>query len=242
MAQIGLDIRPLLAKLTTLEQKQVPWAQVVAVNATAPKVVEAIKRRLPVVFDRPTRFTQNAFHVSPRATKAKPEAVIGEKPTQARKHYLKVQTEGGVRGQTGLEKALANRASVQGPLRSIIPATGSAFEAAKLDSFGNWSTGQRNQVMSALGVQRDQAANTTAASTKRKKSRATFFIPKQGLAPGVYTRKKAGDIPVRVLKFSDKAPSYSPRFDFISTVLPAYRDEIGPAFEKALAEAIKSAR
>lgn len=242
MAQLGLDIRPLLQRLTSLEQRQVPWAQVVAVNETAPKVVEAIKRRLPVVFDRPTRFTQNAFHVAPRATKSKPEAVVGEKPVQTRKHYLKVQTQGGLRGQTGFEKALTNRASVQGPVRSIIPATGSAFDAAKLDSYGNWSTGQRNQVMSALGVQRDTAANATKASAKRKKGRASYFIPTRGLAPGVYMRKKAGDIPVRILKLSDKVPNYKPRFDFISTALPAYRGAIGPAFERALAAAIKSAR
>lgn len=55
-------------------------------------------------------------------------------------------------------------------------------------------------------------------------------------------RKKAGDILVRILKFSDKAPNYKPRFDFISTALHAYREAIGPPFERALAAAIKSAR
>lgn len=87
-----------------------------------------------------------------------------------------------------------------------------------------------------------EALLAEVAALKRHKGRASYFIPSRGLAPGVYMRKKTGDIPVRVLKLSDKVPNYKPSFDFISTALPAYREAIGPAFERALAAAIKSAR
>lgn len=184
-----------------------------ALNDTAQDVVDALSNETRAKFDRPTRFTQNAFYTQ-RATAKKLEVVVKRKTAVAQKHYLSVQARGGARPQTGLEKALSGVLSLQGPVRSIIPATGGSFEAAKLDAFGNWSTGERNRVLSALGAQRDSAANSTAGSRKRAKGRASYFVPKHGLAPGVYRRDTPGGIPVRVLKVSDKAPSYAPIFDF----------------------------
>lgn len=228
--------------LSDIERKQLPFAAAVAVNKTAREVIAHLKERMEVVFDRPTPFTKNAFELKPAATRQSAEATVTEKPMQGRRHYLKVQELGGPREQTGLEKLLSMKAAWGGVIQSVIPATGSTFDNARLDRYGNWSSGERNQVLSALGAQRDTRSNTTAASRKRAKSRATYFVPKHGLAPGVYRRKAPGEIPVRVLKFSSDRPSYPKLLGFMDGTEEIFRQRIGENLTIALAQALASAR
>lgn len=236
------DSRSFMLGLTRLEKSQMPWAAAMAVNDTAQEVLDHVRARMNVVFDRPTRFTLNAFQIMPRATKANPEAVVGERPSVSKRHFLKVQETGGPRGRTGVEGLISLRASWAGDIRTVVPATGSPFDAAKLDRHGNWSAGERNQVLSGLGAQRDAAANSTAASRKRAKGRATYFVPKHGLAPGVYRRTRKGGVPVRVLKFSAKVPMYRRRLGFLDGAEDVFRARIGPNLARALARAMKTAR
>lgn len=245
MVDLSIDRRSmdhLIRNLSDVARRQVPFAVSVAVNKTAREVVDHLKQRMDVVFDRPTPFTKNAFELRPAATKARPEATVTEKRMQGRRHYLKVQEDGGPRGQTGLERLLSMRVAWSGVIQSVIPATGSPFEAARLDRHGNWSSGERNQVLSALGAQRDRSSNETERSRGRAGNRATYFVPKQGLAPGVYRRKAPGDIPVRVLKFSSKVPQYSKALGFKEGVEGVFRQRIGINFAEALAQALRTAR
>lgn len=235
-------IQSLIQGLDDLERRHVPWAVADAVNRSAQDVLTNVRSKMAVVFDRPTRFTENAFQILPRATKAKPEATVGERPSVEKRHYLKVEEAGGPRGQTSLEKLLSMKVAWSGLVRSVIPATGSPFEAAKLDRHGNWSTGERNQVLSALGAQRDNRSNTTKASKNRAKGRASYFVPQHGLAPGVYRRKRPGDIPVRVLKFSDKTPTYRPTLRFLEGAEQVFAERIAVNFTDALAKALATAR
>ncbi|MCL4069012.1 hypothetical protein M3484_20860 [Pseudomonas sp. GX19020] len=236
------SVDDLIRNLSGVGQKQVPFAAAVAVNKTAREVISHIKERMEVVFDRPTPFTKNAFELRPAATKTNAEATVAEKSMQGRRHYLKVQEAGGPREQTGLEKLLSLKAAWSGVIQSVIPATGSPFEAARLDRYGNWSSGERNQLLSGLGAQREASTNTTDKSRKRSKTRATYFVPKHGLAPGVYRRKAKGDIPVRVLKFSDKVPQYQKRLGFKEGVEAIFAQRIGVNFADALAKALSTAR
>ena len=208
MFHLKLDQADLDRAFRDLSDKRAPWAAANALNDTAEDVLKHMQSRMQVVFDRPTRFTQNAFMVM-KANPRSMAATVQERPSVGRRHYLKVQEAGGARGQTALESLMASKLPYAGALRSIIPA-----EYAKLNQFGNWSPGERNQVLSILGAQRDTRSNTTEASKKRAPKRASYFIPKHGLAPGVYRRKSKDDIPQRVLKFSDKVPSYQKRLGF----------------------------
>jgi hypothetical protein len=229
----SLDASDFLRVLDDLDRKQLPYATMLAVNATAQDVLKRVQDRMTVVFDRPTRFTKNAFQVMPRATKSRPEATVGERPSVGKRHYLKVQEAGGPRRQTALEGLLESKIAYGGVLRSIIPA-----EYAKRDSFGNWSPGERNQVLSALGAQRDRAANATKASKKRARKRASYFVPKHGLAPGVYKRQNPDDIPLRVLTFSDKVPNYQKRLGFFDSASLVFDARIGVNFAAALLRAV----
>ena len=238
---LAVDTTDFLHRTTDLLTRQLPQIEVWAVNWTAYDAQEALKTRMQVVFDRPTRWTLNAFHVW-RATKSDRAAVVGERPSMEKRHYLRVQNSGGPRPQTALEALMSYRVVTAQILRTVIPATGGGFDGARLDAYGNWSSGERNQLLSSIGAQRDRSANTTPRSARRARNRATYFVPQHGLAPGVYRRRGADDIPVRVLKFSDKVPVYRPLLDFEGVVAKTYRERLAPNVKRAFERAITTSR
>lgn len=205
---VTVDSAALVAGLRALADRDIRIASVWAVNDMASDIKDDLALRMQVVFDRPTRWTLNAFQVV-KARADVPEAVVKLKDGAAQRHYLHVEEEGGPRPQTGLEKHLSRALAHEGVIQSIIPA-----EHARLDAYGNWSTGERNQVLASLGAHRDGAANETAASRARNKGRARYFMPTSGLAPGVYKRTSKAGAALRVLKFSPKVPVYQQRLGF----------------------------
>lgn len=231
-----LDDGPFRRQLSNIEARQLPFAAKNALNDVAGDVLELVRDRMKVVFDRPTRWTQNAFRID-YARKTRLEAVVKLKDQVAGKHYLKVQEEGGPRPQTAFEKGMALRLPYEGVIRAVIPT-----QHARLDAFGNWSSGERNQVMSALGVQRNAGDNTSEASRKRNKGRASYFVPKKGLAPGVYKRTQPGGIPVKVLNFSDSAPTYSARLGFEKSAVLVWQSKLPTHLARRLDEAIATAK
>lgn len=239
---ITLDTAALHADLDRLAKRQIPQAVVWALNDTAKDVLAHVQKQMEVVFDRPTRFTKNAFQVGPYANKSKPEAIVQERPSVGARHYLKVQEAGGHRPQTGFEARLAEQLAYRGVIRSILPATGDSFNAAKLDGFGNWSKGERNRLLSGLGAQSDAKANETETSRKRAKRTAKYFVPQQGLAPGVYRRDQPGGIPVRILKFSPDPARYGPKLNFMDGATDVYTKRIAPNLSRAIDKAIATAR
>lgn len=238
MFEFAVNASDFLRRTGELIDRHLPQVEVWAVNWTAEDVLEAVQDRMRVEFDRPTRWTLNAFHVW-RATKADRTATVRERPSVGRRHYLKVQNQGGARPQTALEKLIASRVVSAQILQSVIPA-----EGAKLDAFGNWSRGERNQALSAIGSQRDAAANATEKSTARGRrlGRASYFVPKNGgLSPGIWKRTRTGDLS-KVAHFVDHAPRYEARLQFEGVAERAYREGIGRNLKRAWERAIATAR
>lgn len=205
---LTIDTAQFTAAMQTLADRDLRIAGVWALNDMAEEIRQDVADRMNVVFDRPTPWTRNAFMVW-RATQQTMTATVQLRPSAGSRHYLRVQEEGGPRPQTGLEQALSVALAVDGDVRSVIPG-----EFAKLDAYGNWSRGERNQVMSQLKVQRDAAANETIASRKRAPRRSRYFVASKGLAPGVYRRDEVGGAALRVLKISAKVPVYQQRLGF----------------------------
>lgn len=211
MLNITHNVRDVTLALKRLSNEQLPAVTVGALNQTAYDALDAVKEEMVKVFDRPTRWTLNALMVW-RATPDNQKAVVQERPSVGRRHYLKVQAHGGQRSETGVERLLKSNVAYSGFIAAVTPAKG-----AKLDRYGNWSPGQRNQLLSGVGAQRDRAANTTAASRRRNKGRATFFVPKEGsLSPGVYSRQ--GDKIEKVVHFTRSMPTYERRIDLPSVI------------------------
>lgn len=237
MLTLTLDDSGLQRAVGDLVARQMPYAEMMALNQTAVAVLDDVQRRMPQVFDRPTPWTRNAFMVT-YATKATLQAEVGLKPDADRKQYLRIEEGGGYRPQTGLERLLSFKLPYEGYLRSVLPG-----DNAQLDAYGNWSAGQRNKVLSALQAQSDPFNNTPSAAL-RQKGRTRYFVPRRGLTPGIYARKSGArrdDIQVIAI-FSERAPVYHPRLGFFTNAQKVFEAQLPDRLRTALAQALATAR
>lgn len=240
---LHIDPSDFIRVTTEIEKKQLPIATAWGLNDTATDMLDHIKRRMNVVFDRPTRFTQNAFMVW-RATKSTLVAEVKERPSVGSRHYLKRQERGGVRKQTGLERMVAANLAYDGVLSAIIPT-----EAARLNAFGNWTPGERNQAVSSLKAfgEVGYTANATARSKARSKGRrAAYFVPQKGsaLSPGIWRRKGKGkrERVEKIAHFTDSMPTYQERLGFYDGAEQVFDRMIGSNFRRAFERAMATAR
>lgn len=239
---VGLDATDFYRRLNDVERKQMPQATVWALNDTAAEILEHVQDHMEVVFDRPTRFTMNAFMVW-RAKKSTMEAKVQERPSVGSKHYLKVQEVGGARPKTGLEKMLAGSLGYGGVMSALVPAAG-----ARVDRFGNWSKGQRNQAISGIRAWRETgySANATEASQSRNRGRAGYFVPKPGgqLSPGIWKRTGKGNREklTKVAHFLDYMPRYTGRLEFLEGAEVIYERRFSTNFDAAFRKAMLTAR
>ena len=238
MMELTLDQRPFERQLTALEERHLPRASANALTFTAMDVLEHVQERMRVEFDRPTRWTLNAFMVW-RAQPSRLVAEVKERPSVGRRHYLKVQERGGQRPQKGIERALQERLPYEGILTAIAPASG-----ARLDAYGNWSAAERNQALSALGAQRDSHMNQTDASRKRARGRrATYFVPRNGgLYPAIWKRTSPKAAPVPVANLLESAPRYMPRLGFMEGAEKIWRERLAEKLNRELTPAVQRAQ
>lgn len=219
------------AHLSRLSDRQVRIAGSWALNDTARDVLTHVQAQMDVVFDRPTPFTKNAFTVKG----ARPDnltAEVLERPSVGRRHYLKVQESGGLRGRTGLEGLLDARLSYAGGIAAVAPASG-----AKLNAYGNWDTGERNRALSAVQAQRDATVSTAKASRKRSRKRAGFFVPRaeSRLSAGIWKRDADGTIS-KVLHFTRAMPAYDARLGFFDGAADVYRARLPDHLRRTIAK------
>ncbi|MBN9078531.1 MAG: hypothetical protein BGN87_00205 [Rhizobiales bacterium 65-79] len=229
------NIREWTAWMTDLERNQLPFATALALTNTANGLREYHRDLLPIIFDRPTRFTMNSLRVTP-ATKASPVASVWFKDSaRAQSHYLLPQVEGGGRPLKRFEKWLVNRGLMSASERAV-PAKG-----LRLDAYGNISAGTITQILSQLAASPDAHQWETARSRKRAgPQRARYFVPRQpGLPRGVWRRQGKKLEPVLIFV---STVSYQARYHFFD-LSNAYANAHFPRnFADAMARAIATAR
>lgn len=238
--EVSTNADALERKLNAMVTRQLPYATARALNDTAQDVVVDTKRLMGEVFDRPTPFTLNAFYAGPLATRDNLSVTVQRKDMVVGKHYLETEQAGGARGQTGVDKLLSMRIAYAGRIWGVVPGDG-----AKLDQYGNWSAGERNQVLSVLKAMRDGAANETSRSRKRAGTkRARYFVPAQGTikTPGVYKRIPGVKQPQLILLFVDSAPTYQPVLPFKDNAERVVSERLHDHFRRRFAEAMAGAR
>jgi hypothetical protein len=231
---LRLDGRDFQRRTSQIISRHLPQAEVWALNWTAQDVVEAMQGRMRVVFDRPTRFTLNAFRIQ-FATKARRTATVTEKDLQGRRHFLKVQEEGGARPQTGLERMMTGQGG-GGAVAAAVPTS-----AARLDASGNWSAGERNQaVAQVLAQQRGGPAPSGRGASRR--GGASYFVPRNGgLSPGIWKRTGPGQI-AKIISFISRPARYGEKLGFAEEALRVYRAKLPENFQRALRRALSTAR
>jgi len=110
-------------------QGQMPYAASRALNDAAKQVADDLNKSTNRYFDRPTRFTQNAYRVSSRSSKTNLVAEVRPKSIQER--YLLPSIRGGVRPQRPSERRLGGISPAWRPGRDArLNASGNMSKAA----------------------------------------------------------------------------------------------------------------
>lgn len=176
----------------------------IALSMTAQHDIKPrIQEEMRQVFNDPTPYTLNSLRVKYAQVKDLTAEVWFKKPDRMGQHYLVPQVEGGFRKLKGFERALGNT--------KYAPGSG-----ARLNKYGNISSGQIRQLLSVLGKAEQYSgysANITARSRKKNtKERDYVLITKRHgrLFPGVYKRvQTARGFGAKTKKtFADKSKTY----------------------------------
>lgn len=237
---VKADVTKALAKLD-LARKQVPFATALALTRTAQFAKGELTKQMSVVFDRPTAYTLNSLYVrTARKTdlnasvEVKDENFKGAAPSR----WLRPEIYGGNRDLKRSEQLLQAKRLM--PVGSyMVPGAG-----AKMDSHGNMSRAQIQQILSGVGAQFDTLQNRTARSTLRHKAKrmATYFaVPVRtgNLAPGIYARTGKRIKPVMLFV---RQPRYQKRFDFYTLGQRVMQERFPTEFESAARYAMDTAR
>lgn len=237
------DVRTLLA---ALEPRQWAFATALALTRTAQAVKAEEVQTMPLVFDRPTPFTLRSLFMA-RATRQQLEARVWFKDpprlTQLT-HYLLPEVQGGTRPEKRLEAHLRRSGFLSGG-RALVPTS-----AATLDAYGNVSRGLYARILADLGAS-PVGANR---STRKKKGGTRFFYARgtgQGnvLKRGIWQRQGSGGVlggrlrgGVAPIFLETKMPTYRPRFEFFAIAERVAAQRLGPEFDRAAAETLRTAR
>jgi hypothetical protein len=214
--QISIDasgiskMRLALAEL----QGQLPYAASRALNDAAKKVAEDLNKSTTQYFDRPTRFTQNAYRVSSRSNKTNLTAEIRPKSIQER--YLLPSIRGGIRPQRPSERRLGG----------ISPAWRPGADA-RLNASGNMS---KAAVVKAL----QGGGSYFALKEQRGKLRPGIY---QRMGSGTMRRYKVKSI----LSFN-KLPNIPKRWPIERIARGSLNASWTPLINRYLAEALRTAK
>jgi hypothetical protein len=266
---IKIDIRTDAAKainrLEGIRRDQIPFATAYALTKIAQAAQAALEIDTRRAFDRPTRFTQKAFRITP-ATKTRlfssvsvKDEATGAGPAGGSRNrtalaWMSTQTYGGPRPRKGFENAL-ERAKVLPPGWYAIPT-----QWAPKDAYGNVPASKLNQILSQIRARRDSSQNETPelsarrnslfTKTGRRKKQATrpsrYFSAQLGgkLKPGIYERVgfAFGSSVRPVFIFTQRQPRYAARFPFQYIVERTYRKTLDFYYKEGFRRAMATAR
>lgn len=163
--------------------KQASRALELSLDGTAREIKKDVQAEMRRVFDRPKPFTINSLKLTLTQNHNMLASVWFLEPKRMKQHYLVPQVEGGQRNLKGHEYAIG--------LGRLAPTK----IGARLDAYGNVSTGQIRQMMSVFGkaeVSAGYMANMTARSARRNTKERDYVIidrRQRGHLPlGVYQR------------------------------------------------------
>lgn len=222
--KINVDVKGMEAVKSYLSGvgKQVAFAASKALNATGKAVADTMPAQIERAIDKPTPFTKRGVRVLKYANKAKLEATVGFMKAQA--EYMRWQVEGGTRqpGAAGLR----------------LPS------AIKVNEFGNIPKGVINQLIAV--ARKEGKLGKVKARRVQVSSKVELFygdpLDKKGKTwpRGIYKIANGSLIPLVV--FPVTPARYRAIFDFQRIAEGIVKREWSRQFDKALAEALRTAR
>ncbi|MES2685530.1 MAG: hypothetical protein V4706_01845 [Pseudomonadota bacterium] len=243
-----------------LEQsvKQAQFATMQAINKSAEKAKEAVVKRLPIVFDRPTSWVLNSLRIQYAKDRVKPVAYLAFKDSWSSsggetggRTMILPHVDGGNRAYKGMEVRLMRM--------GMLPSGWSAVPgaAAVLDGNGNMSRGQISQLLNVLGAYTESGFNKANIKTVKRLQKGnakkgvygfTYWVNPVGgvqgkhIPPGVYQRviTAFGTSLKPVLIFVRRA-QYGKRLDFYGIAHDAFEKAFPAEFKKTFEEAMRTA-
>lgn len=211
------DVSALSRDLPDWARNRIPSITRNALNDAARDAVEAERKKILGVFDRPTPFIQKApiFARQDRATKDRLEAIVkirdeasGTPPSK----FLRAEVLGGARKPKAFELRL-RRAGIMREDEFATVAMG-----FRRNQYGNIPGSTLLAILSQLQAAEQfagYAMNETSRSRARAGSKRTrrYFVPKEGssLRRGIYMREGTKITAVMIFV---RQPTYSKRYDF----------------------------
>lgn len=214
MAAIQITgLRELMARMSEIGKRQMPFAVAKALTTTVRQAQAAETAHIMDVFDKPTPFTRRAVAFTP-ATKNNLVASVFVKDVQAK--YLMPEAEGGRRPFKSFEEKFATEAGPQ----AILPGSGMA-----LNSYGN---------ITKARIKRIAADMNSSGGAKRFLS----GTPKgRDLPSGIYARVNNNTRLVPLMVFANDAV-YEKRFKFseiaTSTITARFEANLIAAWSAAM--------
>lgn len=259
---VVFDFRPVYALLDDVRRRQLPYAHTLALTNTAMFARRAVLDEFKRKFDRPKPSTlsekSGPLRVKPALLAKYPNdfSQVRVKDTPQVKGdpalvYLSHHIHGGRRAEKKSE-GLLRRAGVLLPGYYIVPADG-----AQYDAYGNINTGQMQQILSAVGAQRDALSNFKGRTLKdayrnqrrMRAATARYFVAYRSrsktkhLAEGIWQRYGNSDWEIRpVLLFVKGAPRYRKRIRWEEIALGVGRMRFPIEFHLAMRQALATAR
>lgn len=197
--------------LEDIYKRQIPYATSQALNDTVENIRDYHRMILPIIFDRPTRYTLNALRVLKvdKRFGGLRAGIFFKESNRNGTHYLRPQVEGGVRPKKAFERWLIAK-GIMHSNEYAVPASG-----LKVDASGNVPIGIITSILSQLQAGSDATQWETKTSRKRNsKTRSRYFLSVEGsrLRRGIWRRKGKDTIePVFIFV---GAVTYRKRYDF----------------------------
>lgn len=242
-----------MQKALRAKTRQVEIAKQRAVIKTAEAVIKAEQAEMSRVFDRPTRFTLNAFTTTFDKKEITSTVEIKDGYWTRSQNYLATQINSGARRLKAFEIAL-QRAGVMPPGWQAVPG-----EGAQMDAFGNMNVGQIRQILSWFDAAEQVLGSTQNMQQKGrdKKRKGTkkqrgfeYFVAytdqrigrrswkngrAQNLMPGIYMRTFFGfGSAIKPVLIFIRSSAYAKRFRFFEVAQQVVDATLVPEFESAL--------
>lgn len=241
MVRIEANTGQVMRALVDYSDKHARFALALALTRTAQHAQTSLRQQMSERFDRPTPYAVRSAFVRP-ATKAKLEASVGIADRTLSKAPLSPvesighEFTGGQRALKRIERYLA-RAGLIRMGEFVAPGAG-----ARLDSYGNMSRGQVQQIIAQLKIGIDAYSHSSKSERSRRSTQRAgeLFWSRGGrLRRGVWMRSGRNVKPILLVIAT---PRYRQRIDIERTVEQAARLHLNDEFRAAMARARATAR
>lgn len=227
---VKADVSKVVRRLNNIQKKQVPFAIARALTQTAKDGQKEVKRQMQIKLHNPTKYTLNSIFINPARKKGDTESSVNIKEFGGKGNaafdYLKPQMDGGQRPLKRYERLLQ--------MRGVLPSGHYTVPgaAANLDQHGNIKPSQISKMLSDVHAQLDKHQRTKS----RKKK---YYYLDLGHVKGIFFGEGRR---IRPFMIFVRSARYTVRFEFSKMVNGIAKSKFVPNFNRALRQALKTAR